>query len=256
MSIRYPRVAMERPGLSQKDIDTKRPWTPNPPSATPLVDSQLPVAQPVHFTSTQVPFRLSWSNKMELALLDTLVVREDRDEVIKNWIRLQAWGPVNPAVKVCTPVNKQQLLTPKRLKSRFDDLKRLWRAWVAIVALSGWSVDENTGPPKADPEIMAEYFLTHKVARYFKTRPLPHHTQLYALCQGKTARGRRALGTGSHLAPRRVTQATEDDTSTDDGDPSVRVAATTVRVGCRDIPDWNLITMYPRHCSRRLELPD
>jgi hypothetical protein len=82
---------------------------------------------------------------MELALLDTLVVREDRHEVIKNGIRLQAWGPVITAVKVYTPVNMQQLLTQKRLKSRFDDLKRLWRAWVAIVALSGWSVDEDTG---------------------------------------------------------------------------------------------------------------
>jgi hypothetical protein len=221
---------MKRPGLSQEDIDTRQPWTPTPPPATLLVYSQLPVTQPVDCTSTQVASRLSWSNKMELALLDTLVVREDRDEVIKNGIRLQAWGPVITAVKMYTPVNKQQLLTPKRLKSRFDDLKRLWRAWVAIVALSGWSVDEDTGLPKADPEIMANYFLTHKVARYFMTRPLPHQTQLYALCQGKTATGRRALETGSHLARRRVTQAIEDDTSTDDGDPSVRVAETTVRV--------------------------
>jgi len=46
--------------------------------------------------------------------------------------------------------------------------------------------------PYNSPKVIETYFKKHEEARFFKTKTLPFKEELFKLCKGKIATGRRA----------------------------------------------------------------
>lgn len=63
-----------------------------------------------------------------------------------------------------------------------------------MLDLSRQTVNSVTSLPKNDRKVIDDYFIKHKIARYFKTKLLPFKDILYYLQEGKTTTGRRAGG--------------------------------------------------------------
>lgn len=63
-----------------------------------------------------------------------------------------------------------------------------------MLDLSRQTVNSITRLPKNNRKVIDDYFIKHKTARYFKTKPLPFKDILYYLQEGKTTTGRRAGG--------------------------------------------------------------
>jgi len=84
-------------------------------------------------------------------------------------------------------------MTAEKVKSKVDNLKNGYRAWVDITSLSGWSIDEK-GLPKAEQAVMDAYFTAHKEARKFKRAPLENEAELAFLFDGTLASGNHATG--------------------------------------------------------------
>lgn len=121
------------------------------------------------------------------------VTQKRLGNMVENGFKKQSWTAIVTGVKLHTPENMEQLVNEKKCRSKFDAFKKQWRAWVAITTASGWSVDERDLPSNS-PEVMETYFEKHEEARFFKTKTLPFKEELFELCEGKTATGRRAGG--------------------------------------------------------------
>lgn len=137
---------------------------------------------------------MSWSFEMEKTLFDELAKWKGLGKQAGTGWKDEIWVPVISAIKVFTPDADKPLVEKSRIKSKIENMKKLWKAWVTMLDLSGWTVDSITGLPKNDRKVMDDYFAKHKTARYFKTKPLPFKDILYYLWEGKTATGRRAGG--------------------------------------------------------------
>lgn len=177
------------------------PWSQTQPdrdvSPELLVLSQLFREPPA--SNQEVGNRLDWSPRMEQALIEELVHQKRLGLMQENGWKSATWTPFAEVIKLHTPAHLRSLVTKQRMKSKLEVFKKLWKAWVVIIDLSGWSISD-AGLPVASKEVMADFFKHHKGSRYFEKRPLPYQDELYELCQGRTATGCRAGGISRTLA--------------------------------------------------------
>lgn len=122
---------------------------------------------------------------MEQALLYALIrERHAGNRPSAAGFKDRSWNVCMAAVDEHTCEADKPLLNKSRLASKFDSFKKLFKAWDAILKLPGWSLNEK-GLPVSTSQAMLDYFNEHKVARVFKTKPLPYQDELYYLFQNK-----------------------------------------------------------------------
>jgi hypothetical protein len=104
-------------------------------------------------------------------------------------------------VKEVTPAGLVNIVNPEKVKNKYDNIKKDYRVYIEMKeTMSGWSFDEETGAPIADPESLEEYFKAHPKAKKFEyggPRNIEHLSVLFdgVLATGSKARGVAAVST-------------------------------------------------------------
>lgn len=82
----------------------------------------------------------------------------------------------------------------KQIKSKFDDLKKIWKEWLAHIGrVSGWGRNDEDVPVNTR-EVEDEYFNTHAEAKQFRKKAPVGRAQLEVLLGSSAASGDFASG--------------------------------------------------------------
>src|ERR1700712_2213078 len=106
-------------------------------------------------------------------------------------------------LKPFTPLPDHVLLNKTRIRTKIETLKKLWKAWVAIIAVSGWTVDPISGLPKNDEAVMKAYQMCMLLLDI--SRPNLSRTETTCTTFGKARRRQDCVQEGSDQPlPRRM----------------------------------------------------
>lgn len=163
--------------------------------------------------------RMSWTLSLERVLLRSLEDAVDNGERAQSGFKDSAWIVACREVKSSAPLEVQQACSIQTMKNKIDQLKRDYRIWLQLISQSGWTIDEETGCPSAEPAVMDAYFMVHPQAKKFATKPISHEDELESLFAC-------TLATGEHsqTAEDSVFRTIEDDEMLD---PESQRASTT-----------------------------
>jgi len=137
--------------------------------------------------------RLSWSDNMQWALIKALALGVTNGQRSDSGWKPATWKEALLAVQRAAPPSEALWVTLHKLRSKVENLKKDYKAWVAITNLSGWTIDDR-GLPSAPEQVMKDYFEAHKDARKFKKAPLDNEAELAFLFDGTLATGAHAAG--------------------------------------------------------------
>jgi len=137
---------------------------------------------------------------MQWALIKALAVGVTNGQRSDSGWKPATWKEALLAVQRAAPPGEALWVTLHKLRSKVENLKKDYKAWVAITNLSGWTINER-GLPTAPEPVMKAYFEAHKDARKFKKAPLDNEAELAFLFDGTLATG--AHATGISVAQRR-----------------------------------------------------
>lgn len=153
-----------------------------------------PSVEAVEVLEGDAPSVLRWTPDMEEGFLDMLVTLVETGRRVDNGFKKPQWHQMIEAVQEAAPADMRQLVNYSRMRSKYQSWRTDWLAWNAMVNLSGWSVDAETGCPTADQETVNTYLDAHPNSKKFVTMPLRYAERLDRIFEGTGATGKRARG--------------------------------------------------------------
>jgi len=113
------------------------------PSSTPLPSTAV---------GSQRSARFEWTTQAEVRLLTELISASQKGHRSQNGFKPRVWNELETKLK---PLD--QSIEPRKLKNKYGDFLRKWRAWKALMDNSGFGFDEGTQLITASNDVWNRY---------------------------------------------------------------------------------------------------
>lgn len=151
---------------------------------------------------------IEWTDRMEARFVYALQNVTDTSRRRQGGLKESIWHEIVDRVKEVAPMSTRSLLNVDRCKNKYNNLRRDTAIWQSLKSQPNWSINEISGCPEADEELMDEYFRTHSRAARFRHTPLGHYGALEQIFYGIGAKGEFAKGLDSSILAKSASRST------------------------------------------------
>ena len=174
---------------------------PNSVNLPPALDDSITILDdiivPSSFTQQKLKSRkqrahpIDWSPEMTTVLLRELVQAIRNGKRSDNGFKMEVWNSIAEAVRITS--GHGSLLTGEKCQGKLEGLKKKWKIWIRLKAMSGFGFDPISGAVTAPDEVWDTEISKQSAIREFRDRSMANIIELEEILDSFQATGGRAI---------------------------------------------------------------